>query len=741
MQAKAAVKSAETLPEAWARILDNPKLTAPDRRKLTDIKSSMDAGLIGRDPRESVNKRGAPKAFSKAEALRLYPAVADILREKKMAELVETTPENYRLITSEAELDGLAALLTQEPIVALDTETTGLDVYVDVIVGISITLPIADLHVYIPIKPTEDARALPMEVVIDRLGAFVESADTEKVLHNVIFDFQMFRRHGLRLRGIAWDTQTAMHILNENERERHLGGCGSFRLKDLAPKYLGVESDTFDQLFGKDARFDTIPLDVALVYAAKDTHLTWELYAFQERHLAKFPEMYRYYKTVEVPLLTVIADLETNGYVLDLEFAEVYGRELKERSNALEAHLFDVLSRHHKKDEPLNLNAPAQVRDAISAEIGKQLPGMDAKKILKPMRKTYDIIDKYLDWKTIAKLSGTYIDVLPTKQNSATKRWHSRFDPMGTVTGRFSSGKDKEAAEQTGQQFNVQNQPKEARKMFHAPKGKVLVGADFSAQEIRCVAYLSGEQVLIDAFKNNKDPYAWVASMYYGKLYDDVYKTADGSDTPERKQFKTVVLAYIYGTSKFGLADQLGITPDEAGKLMEDLSKELPRLAEWVKETQEFAKKNGFVWIGNKSRKRRLPDAKKKRKYIPKGKYNDPAHEKDRIHNSSIGRAGRQGPNARVQGESAIQGKVTMIEADAMCKEKGPEWSLWGIIHDELIFEAPDTITREDLKDIVRVMTESYVFGSVGNKTDIEIMSVWGDGIPADKWFKNREGA
>src|SRR5690606_34525259 len=127
------------------------------------------------------------------------------------------------------------------------------------------------------------------------------------------------------------------------------------------------------------------------------------------------------------------------------------------------------------------------------------------KRVLKPLRKEFEIVDKLLEYKRITKLSSTYIDSLPRKQNAATKRWHSRFNPMGTVTGRFSSGKDEESG--TDQQFNVQNQPADARNMFVAPPGKVLVGADFKAQEIRCAAYLSGESVLIDAFKVGRDPY------------------------------------------------------------------------------------------------------------------------------------------------------------------------------------------------------------------------------------------
>jgi DNA polymerase I len=707
--AKRKTDATETIEEAWQRIF-TMKNSEADRQRLTEVKKAMDAGLLGREP-ESVGKR-----FSKAEALRLHKVLTERQRKETLRRMVEETPENYSLVLSENHLREVVGQALNEEIIAVDTETTGLDVYTDVIVGVSLTLPSQDKHYYIPFKPTTDERALPSEL-IEILRPLIESENVKKIFHNAIFDIAMFRRHGITLSGLAWDTQTAMHLLNENEP--------SFKLKDLAPKYLGVESDTFDQLFGKDAKFAEIPLDIALVYAAKDTDLTYRLYKFQSFHMSKMPEMFTYYTTVEVPLLPVIADLEANGYILDLDFAREYGEKLRKEADQLLKELQTELAPYYDGEEPLNINSTQQLRPTLSKAIGRELPNLDAKKTLKPLRKEFPIIEKLLEYKRITKLSGTYIDKLPLKQNPTTKRWHSRFNPMGTVTGRFSSGKDDDAG--NDQQFNVQNQPKEARRMFVAPPGKVIIGADFKAQEIRCVAYLSGEQVLIDAFENGKDPYAWVASMYYKRPYHEVYKNPDGSDTPERKLFKTVVLAYIYGTSKWGLADQLGTTPDDAEKLMKDLSSELPRLAEWVRETQEFAAKHGFVWMDKKQRKRRLPDATLKAKWGDKETWR------------KISRAKRQGPNARVQGSSSIQTKVTMIKAAEMCKRKGNGWRLWGTVHDELLFEAPEDFTREDILDVERVMTESYRFGDVPNGTDIEIMRRWGEGMTVDEWFSRKE--
>lgn len=708
----------ETMDEAWVRIFAQ-KNSESDLRKLKAVKAAFESGKIGR---ESVSASKKPKRFSKAEAIRLYAQLAESLKAEKLRELVEHMPENYHLVTSVSELDAMIARASSEKQIAVDTETTGLDVYTDVIVGVSITTPSDNQHYYVAFEPTEDGRALPANE-LQRFAGLMANESVGKVLHNAIYDIAMFRRHGIELKGLAWDTQTAMHILNENEE--------SFALKNLATKYLNEPSDTFSELFGKDAKFATIPLDIALAYAAKDTDLTWRLYQFQLPQLQKYPEMFDYYTTVEVPLAYVIVDLEANGYILDLDFAKQYGEELHDQAEKLHAKIIKALAPYH--DGELNVNSTQQMRPALSKLIGKELPNMDAKRTLKPLADKHEIIADLLEYKRVTKLSGTYIDTLPTKQNPTTKRWHSRFNPMGTVTGRFSSGKE----EGNDAQFNVQNQPYAARKMFRAPEGKVLIGADFKAQEIRCVAHLSKEPVLIDAFEVGRDPYASMASMFYKRPYEEVYKKPDGSDTKERKEFKVVWLASLYGMSDASLAKLLGTSKDDAIKFRKEIFGKMPKLGAWLESNTDFVRKNGYVWMDGNKRKRRLPDAKLKKKYIPFGKYYDAKYAEDRKFNAKIGTALRQATNARVQGSSSIQTKVTMLRAHEACQAR-EGWALWGTVHDELLFEVPEDFTREDAKVIESIMLDSYAWGDVANGTDLEVMRVWGEGVTVDEWFKTK---
>lgn len=715
---RAEAAKADSIEVAWEKIFAS-KLTDGDRAKVTEVKEAMDSGAIGRHPESCVNKNGKPKAFSKAEALRLYAELKEARREQTLADMVANTPANYELITSERQLAKLIGDLGNEEVIAVDTETTGVDVYSDVIVGLSFSLPKAGRHVYIPVAHNVKDAQLKRGFVLESLAPILDNPAIGKVLHNAIFDIAMFRRHGFDLVGVIWDTMTAMHLLNENEP--------SFKLKDLAPKFLGVPSDTFAELFGKDARFDEIPLDIALVYAAKDTELTYKLYEFQKIHMAKMPTILEYYETVEVPLLYVIVQMEANGYILDLDFAKQYGEKLHKRADELREQLIEGLAPFHEGDEPLNLNSTQQMRPALSAAIGEKLPNMDAKRTLKPLAGKHPIVAQLLEYKKLVKMSGTYIDTLPTKQNPTTRRWHSRYNPMGTVTGRFSSGKDEE--DKTGQGFNAQNIPGEARPMFIAPEGKVLVGADFKAQEIRCVAYLSGEPVLINAFLEERDPYAMMASTFYKRPYEEVYKTADGADTPERKQMKVVWLATLYGMSKYSLAEMLKVEVDAAVKFQKELFESMPKLNAWIEGNKKFVEKNGYVWTDKQARKRRLPDGKLRLKG-----WGDPNFGKKN-------RALRQSTNARVQGSSSIQTKVTMIRAHEECSKR-EGWQLWATVHDELIFEIPADFTREDAKVIEGLMLNSYAWGDViPNGTDLEVMKRWGAGVTVEAWFENKEGA
>ena len=738
-QAKEAVKKAsakksasiETIDEAWARIFAMKNSDA-DRRKLDEVKVAMESGKIGREP-ESITKR-----FSKAEALRLHKVLSEQQKAELLRKMVEEMPSNYRLVLTEQEFENMVEKAAQEELIVFDIESTGTDVWADKIVGHVISTTSDDIHYYVPVGHSDERNQLDFDYVLEGLRPIYEDESIKKIAHNAKYDIQMLERAGVKLGGLHWDSLEAMKLLNENET--------SYALKPLVSKYLNIDSLGYAELFGKGTGFDEIDLDTAVAYAAKDGDITYKLYVFQRYHLEQHGNLLEYFETVEMPLLPIVSEMEMNGYVIDREFAREYGDQLREEAAAsykkVQEALLPAYKRHVDKNnanpptyrggpyaaydprerekigspvikdvpKEVNLNSPAQLKAAIEEYIGKPIENTDAKQTLKPLSKKYPVIKELLNYREKTKLLSTYIDALPELIREQSGRLHANFHQNGTKTGRFSSTAP-----------NLQNQPEEARKIFVAPEGYYIVNADFSAQEVRIIASLSKEEVLLRAFAEGKDAYASLASEFFGKPYEECYKNADGSDTEERKKMKVVLLMSMYGASKYGLAQALDITPKEAEKFLADFFKKYRNIDRFIKETQAFANKHGFVWIGDKQRKRRLPEARGNiRQYSPERN-----------------RAMRQGPNARVQGEAAIQTKVTMLKLAEVSKERG--WKLWSTTHDEVQLLMPTSIGKYDLNLLDEIMTKSYLFDGVENATDIEIQNRWSVSITIDEYLRGVE--
>lgn len=679
------------LDEAWAHIF-TLKLSDSDRRKLVEVKNAMDTGTIGRDPSDMTNKNGKPKAFSKAEALRVYQRLQDRKRQETLANMVNNIPSNYWTVQTKDQFEELLALLRKESEIVFDVETTGTDVYKDYIVGHVLTAVDADVHAYIPIRHDTEEAQLDADWVHKRLKPMYEWANLKKVAHNAKFDIHMLANEGITLRGLSWDTQEAMRMLNENEE--------SYALKRLAVKYLKIPSSTYSDLFGKAGFNELADLRLATSYASKDGDLTIKLKRFQEKHLALMPEILDYYTRVEVPLINTLVHMERTGFVIDTEYASSYGAEIKAQIDELEADLNERL-------DGININSPAQLKPKLEEVTGMTLESTDAKKVLKPLAKQFPVIQTLLEYKELNKLYSTYLNVLPELIEPKTGRLHCNYNGNGAKTGRLSSG---------GTGVNLQNQPYTARPLFVAPKGYVIIGSDFSQQEYRCLAYFSQDPLLLKAYREGLDIYAFMASQVYGKPYEEC-----GDGTPERKSMKVVLLATVYGTSPATLALQLKCSEEDAKKVLEDVFTRFGNVREWIDFNTEFVRKHGFVYMDGMQRKRRLPDAKDKRLPFWKRK-----------------RAERQATNARVQGTASIQSKVTMnaVYNWCMCKQaEGRDFKMYTQVHDELLILAPIDVTREEVKEFEDLMLYSYTFGDVPNKCDVEFYLKWGQGIKPSEWW------
>lgn len=442
--------------DSWKEILSK-KNSESDLKKLKEIYIAMKEGVIGREEGKQ------DKTLTKAEALRQWKVLQELQRESKLEELVKETPDNFVLVQDEETLDEMCQVLASEPLIAVDTETTGLNVYKDKAVGMSFTAPLSDFNYYIPFRHTTGEKQLRTDQVLEAVKPILENPTTAKIFHNAIYDLHILYSDGIEVQGTIHDTQVIAHLMNENEP--------TYRLKDLAPKYLKCEADTFDVLFGKDCKFAEVKLKYARYYACKDTLLTYELYNFYMRYLNRpeFKMLLDNYNRIEQPLIKEVWYMERTGFCIDMEEVKRQEVQLHKRREDLEKELAV-----HFGD--INFNSVQQLSNVLykkkKLHLLKEIPpnfkqSTDSK-TLKVLAKFDEGCKLLVEYKDIVKHLSSFVEKIPELIQPDGKI-HGSFKQTGTVTGRFSSLNP-----------NMQQQPKEARKMFVAPEGSLILGADFS---------------------------------------------------------------------------------------------------------------------------------------------------------------------------------------------------------------------------------------------------------------------
>lgn len=714
------------------------KLSDLDKKRLEDVKSAIDCGELGMNC-ETMKK------FSKAHALNLNKILMDSRKDDIILKMIANTPNNYKLITNVFDLMKLKADLKNETETGLDTETNGLDYDIHHIVGLSITLPNADYHVYIPVRHEnkqpngEDLIQLPPKTVFEALREYLEDETIGKVLHNAKFDFHMFWREKIYVKGLLMDTMIAMKILNENEI--------SYALKNLVTKYgryFGFEdkSSTYEELFGK-CGFENTPLDIGLVYACKDTHVCYQFYKWICTQFDRLPKLKHIYFDIELPNTITAYDMEKNGLLVDLVFNEEYTKTLKVKVEGLGVQLAELFG-------DININSNDQLGKVLYDDwklediSKKRSVDADTIKFLAQDNKNLKLL---LEYRELNKLLTTYFETLPQKVWTRDGRLHGSFNQVGTSTGRYSANNP-----------NMQNIPPEARPMFVAPKGKVIIGKDLSQIEPRCLAYMSKDKEFQLPYYEGTDLYSTLAAKVF-KF--DLSFCLDGAYDPThtfkpRKRMKTALLAAMYGTSTYTLSKSLEISMDEATQFLEDFLNNYPECRDYLQSIRDFVDENEYVETYS-GRKRRFPHHKEiARKYhaavaqiqsltedgkVPSNIWQSKLPYKVKMSYWAVakpyGRVARQAVNAVIQGSSADYIKQVMYRVNDYLKSLGDEYKMVGTIHDEILIEVPDTISKETIAELDRIMTSIEWF-KFPIKTDSVVMYAWGHEIPVADWLENR---
>lgn len=407
------------------------KLSEPDKKRLLEVKEAVASGELD----SGVTDR---KKFNKSHALRLYKELVEQRKEAIIDDMIANIPDNYHSVQTAEMLDWLIELLRNTDINALDTETTGLHLEKDKVVGMSITVPNADQHFYIPFlhENSNVGVQLDKQYVMGRLQQELgDRTDLITVMFNAKFDMHQLVKEGLSFNGPVYDALVGMKLLNENEP--------SYQLKKLANKwgkYFGYTDNslTFEELFSKDPRDFYVNADYRLCYyyACKDTHLTWLLWTFIREQLEKHEGLKRSFYNLEVPTTQVAFTMEQNGMPIDLPFAEAYKQELETEIAELDSKIKDFFG-------DINWSSPQQVAVRLYDELGME-PLSDKRSTdahtLKALSKTVPELKLVLDYREKTKLLGSFISPIP-QLVWGDGRIHGSFNQDGTKTGRFASDK------------------------------------------------------------------------------------------------------------------------------------------------------------------------------------------------------------------------------------------------------------------------------------------------------------
>ena len=625
----------------------------------------------------------------------------------------------------------------------LDVETTGLDIYNDILVGICLYTP-GETSAYVPFNHTDlqnvrVADQMSEEQVRDIMLPCLQDQELRCINHNIKFDNKKLAWDWKQIIvNIYWDTLIAGYVLNENEPHG---------LKPLYNKYIlhgKGSSEDYGDLF-EGIPFNYVPIEVATVYGANDGFKTYALYKFQAQYLREdhpredFRKMYYVFREVEMPLIPLCTDMEMRGVEIREDFAkelsEDFNKEMVEVEAKCDAYVeqfkqyildHNNLMRLTKGTCKINYSSPQQVAALFYdifklRSVSRKEPRGTGDKIIqkflstakkkdtKKSREFAEFLENYQRFKEIKKLLGTYVDKIPQVKEPKINAVYTTYNQYGAKTGRFSSS-------DTVSKINLQNIPskeKRIRKIFKARDGYKLVGGDFSQIEPRVLAFLSGDESMINAYKEGKDLYAIMGSQVYQLPYEDCREfypdgTVNAEGKHRRTTMKSVLLGIMYERGATAIGEQFNKSAEWAQQLIDNFYKSFPKINQYRLKIENMAETYGYVTTIT-GRKRRLPDMQ--------------LEDKDDYRYQE---AHRQSLNSVIQGSSADIMKLSMIAIYNDPRYKALDCHMIITVHDELIMEVPEDHIKEGAELLVGTMKRvGHSLIDLPMSVDAEVNDYW----------------
>ncbi|MBL8682655.1 MAG: DNA polymerase I [Myxococcales bacterium] len=584
----------------------------------------------------------------------------------------DASGKRYRAILTVKELDEAIARCREVGFIGLDTETTSIEPSRAELVGVSLAWS-DDEAVYVPIghRVIGDPPQIPRDVVIAKLGALLADKAVKKCGHHIKYDDIVLRRAGAPVDGYSFDSMIASYLIDP---ERH-----SHKLDEVALGELGYKMISYDTVTkktrGSQLTFEQVDIASATQYAAEDADIARMLSNKLGPRLDE-NDLRALMDDVEIPLSLVLAKMEERGVLVDVPLLEKLGSEVRSQMSALEKELIKIAGKE------FNVNSPRQLETILFDELKlrvikrtKTSRSTDAE-VLEELAEEHPLPAKIIEHRQLAKLEGTYLSALPLLVNPATGRIHTSYNQAVAATGRLSSNNP-----------NLQNIPirteigRRIREAFIAPPGWKLFAADYSQIELRVLAHLSKDPILVDAFTKGEDVHTRTAV--------EIFKVPASEITREqRTRAKTVNFAVIYGQGDSALARQLGISRDEASRFIDAYFRTFKGLTQYLDKIVEQARAGEGVRtiLG---RRRFLPTISSENKGLR-------------------AQAERMAKNTPIQGTSADIMKVAMIRIQKAMEDKKLAARMILTVHDELVFEAPEH-ELEELEPMVKSLMETVV--------------------------------
>lgn len=638
--------------------LEALRVTDPDRDELRRIFTELEFKTLSDkflNNRENIKNNANQQLDLFAE----NPTDGQVDAEKSNLRALTDTPHTYKLVDTEEDMRRLCDFFMTKSFLSLDTETTSTNTIDAELVGLSFSVEENEAF-YVPV-PADRQQA---QNIVNIFKPIYESPSILKIGQNIKYDMEVLMNYGVTLCGEMFDTMIAHYLLQPELRHN---------MDYMAEVYLKYKTIHIDELIGPKGKGqksmrDLDPKEV-YEYAAEDADVTLKLKNILEPKL-KEAGVWQLFTEVEMPLVQVLADMEVGGVRIDTGALKETSAMLTERMNAIEKEIYQLAG------EEFNIASPKQVGEILFGKMKivekpkKTKTGqyVTSEEVLQQLKGKSEIVGKILEHRGLKKLLGTYVDALPKLINPRTGHIHTSFNQTVTATGRLSSSDP-----------NLQNIPvrgedgKEIRKAFVPEEGCLFFSADYSQIELRVMAHLSGDENMQEAFREGYDIHAATAAKIY-------HETMDSVTRDQRTKAKRANFGIIYGITVFGLAERLDISRTEATQLIDGYFATFPKVAEYMEQAKETARKLGYAET-LLHRRRYLPDITS--------------------HNATVrGFAERNAINAPIQGTAADIIKIAMVRIHRRFRDEHLRSKMILQVHDELNFSVyPDE--KETVERIV----------------------------------------